>query len=109
MSAVVTHRTTDLRHRNRVRQIQEEKEIRDLAPSKVGVPDRQAFALEGRHMSQTREQERVEVFRGFRTRNNTSRKDVPDLVALVGPQIGKDPDVDPTVRFLAFEELCSVD
>ena len=63
----------------------------------IGIPDWQPFALKHSHMSQTREQKRLEVIRGFWAWNDTPRKDVLNLVALIRPKIDEYPYIDPTV------------
>jgi len=93
--AMVSNGSAEQGHLNCICQDQEKKEERDSTLSMVGIPDRQPFTLKRSHMSQTREQERLEVVRGFWAWNDTPRKDISNLVALIGPEIDKYPYVDP--------------
>jgi hypothetical protein len=60
-------------------------------------------------MCQAREEERVKILGVSGTRNNTSGKDISNFIALFGPQVQDDPNVNPAIRLLAAIKLCTVD
>lgn len=107
--AMVTDGVAELCHRHCVRQDQEQEDQRDDDLPIVGVPDAQALFLECRYMGKTRKQEGFNIPWGVWTQNDTSRKDISDLVAFFWSQIENNPDIDPAVGFFVLIKLHAVD
>jgi len=58
---------------------------------------------------QAGKEERIKVLGLSWTRDDASREDIPNLVALVRRKIQDYPDIDPAVRLFVAIELCAVD
>ena len=106
--AMVTNRSTEFSHGDRICQDQEYEKETESTPLVVGVPDMQSLSLKGRDMSQSRKQEQVEILWPIWTRYDTSRQNILDLVVFIWSQVNNDPDIDPAIQLFVPIELRAV-
>ena len=105
---MVTNRTAQFGHTNGIHESKKKPDERCCKVVMIRVVNAKALPLDHRDMRQAWEERGVKVFGLPWTRNNASRKDISNLVLLVGHKIQDYPDVNPTIRFFVVIELCTI-
>ena len=75
----------------------EKKKSAEGHPTIIPIPDAKTFLLDCRDVHKARENKGIKVLGMPQTGNDTSRKNISNLVALIKCEVQDYPDIDPTV------------